>query len=859
MQSHLKLLKSYKPISNTRSGYLNNNKLVTALNNILVSTDISTCQIINRVAYESAITSFFVNEDLILVGLFNGTLFYNEEEINLHKSAITTIVYTNNNIITGSADKTIKIYNTINKNITHKAFLKNTVSCLEVTDQYIFAGDIEGNIYQYNIDANKTYRFKSNTQAICKLIFIEDSLFAFGHDGRISKFFINECDNEFKKLEMFMDAKGGEKSIGFIYYNDYTVDYNITDCILVKNQFYITGDNGVINIMSQDLISCGNMRIFESSKIVYKSIFFGDRFLLMTDEDELVFLDVNNNVEFIIAGNNDEITDMLLNDGYLYITTNSGRLRCLREELSEGDYCSKIQLYEGHDEAIMCVRACNDYLITASRDHSVILWRFINNVKSENKLIEKLQISQHSDSVNSCDINNEIFVTVSKDLTLQIYKYGMISVNKDSTSEKHLNDDTEKQCNNNTQKLTYNNTEKQTFNDNRKHCNNINRTHLNNDTENFINNHNKQFGNDNKTYLNNDTENFKIDYTKKLPHNDNKTYLNNDTQNFKIDLTNEQSNTTIIKPNKKMYAEQICTKLVHQKEINCVRINNKNKLIGTASQDKTVKLFDYEGNEIATLSGHKRGVWMIDFGTEILISCSTDETIRVWGLRDFTCSKVLEGHGCSILNVKLFNNDKQIISSGNDGIIKLWDIRKGKILNTIDQHKEKVWCILISDYFYTASTDGIINIFKDETEKITNLAKEKESKEKENIFLIDKNIRNKNFIDAFKIAYEQEKINENLYFLISKLINDNDKKNILFEILATNLDKFYLCLEKWIKLFKNADITQKLLSEAIKRKMLTKNNELIINLQKKHLKASDELFRNLYSYELLFKSFINKL
>ncbi|KAM0675640.1 U3 small nucleolar RNA-associated protein 13 [Gurleya vavrai] len=731
MQKHFKLQNSFQVISKNSNLIKENDLIITFADNLLITTNTETNEIISKQKFESEITYFTKNGNDTYVGLFDGTLFINDFLFKPHKSSITFIEANNDFLITGSADKTIKLF-CKNKNLIVTVFLKNVVTYALKNQNFIYASDIEGNIYQFNLLTKKTYFFQGHTQAVTKIFLVEDILFSFGLDGKIYKFYLEKAFDENKKLEMFVFNKNEEKMIGYMYFEDLTLEFPIQASLYINDHFYFIGDLNFIYIMNKDLKIiekiCIKINDLDSS-LTFKKIFFDTHFTLISDEDEILFLDENLQIKKIIAGNNDEITDMIIFNNFLFLATNSGRLRCIKNEEKEGNFCCAINLFEGHNEAIMSIKSYKNKLITSSRDKTAFLWDFDFQ---DDKIIlkSKILISGHIDSVNSCDINENFIVTVSKDLTMQIFDY-----------------------------------------------------------------------------------------------------------NLKL--------------------EQRMAIAIHEKEINYVKINNDLKIIATASQDKTIKIFDFEGKELYKLSGHKRGVWMLDFGKNIMASCSSDETIRIWNIYDFSCIKVLEGQNCSVLNCKIFNNDKQIISSGNDGIIRIWDVKKGKIINSIDLHKEKVWSIFIDKFLYSASTDGVLNVFKDVTEIVVSEEKELEKNEIESKFMIDKNIKEEKFLQAFKIAYKQKNINDNLFRLLSIILAKNEEINELFDVILEDVEKLYKIIEKHGKMHKNADTVQKLITEGFNREI--KFNKNIMNIVKKHLQASDDLCKEIFAYELLFKSFISAL
>lgn len=227
---------------------------------------------------------------------------------------------------------------------------------------------------------------------------------------------------------------------------------------------------------------------------------------------------------------------------------------------------------------------------------------------------------------------------------------------------------------------------------------------------------------------------------------------------------NEFKNTIFTDDYKLRRVKSSYTVKVHEKEINNVEIGKKNKIFGTCSQDKTIKLWNIEdGSLVTTLKGHKRGVWGLSFShmDNILASSSGDKTIRIWSLNDYTCLRTLEGHSSSILNLQFIQAGNQIISNGSDGITKIWNHRDGECALTLDQHEDKIWACAVSTIkrddknltiISTGGSDASIQTYVDATrEKI-----EQEHRYQEEKILEEQELSNlihrKESIKAFKLA-----------------------------------------------------------------------------------------------------------
>ncbi len=113
----------------------------------------------------------------------------------------------------------------------------------------------------------------------------------------------------------------------------------------------------------------------------------------------------------------------------------------------------------------------------------------------------------------------------------------------------------------------------------------------------------------------------------------------------------------------------------HLSEVNWVSFHPDGKLIATASDDKTIKLWSLDGKLLKTLRGHDNKVLGASFSPDgkYLASASEDTTIKIW-TSGGELLKTLEGHKNRVWQV-VFSSDSKVLASASwDGTVKLWSM-----------------------------------------------------------------------------------------------------------------------------------------------------------------------------------------
>jgi WD40 repeat protein len=157
----------------------------------------------------------------------------------------------------------------------------------------------------------------------------------------------------------------------------------------------------------------------------------------------------------------------------------------------------------------------------------------------------------------------------------------------------------------------------------------------------------------------------------------------------------------------------------HSKWVNSVAYSPDGQTLASGSEDNTIKLWNVNtGNLLQTFEGHSKWVNSVAYSPDgqtlasgsndnnssiVLASGSFDDTIKLWNVKTGKLLQTLEGNSHSVNSVA-YSPDGQTLASGGsisyqelirlkyspdlasgsyDQSIKLWDVKTGKLLQTL--------------------------------------------------------------------------------------------------------------------------------------------------------------------------------
>jgi len=190
--------------------------------------------------------------------------------------------------------------------------------------------------------------------------------------------------------------------------------------------------------------------------------------------------------------------------------------------------------------------------------------------------------------------------------------------------------------------------------------------------------------------------------------------------------------------------------------INSVSLHETEPVFAAGSDDSTIRIYDYELQEqLVVLKGHTHAVNSVSWTRHNLVSGSSDMSIKLWksanktnafDFADFYCIKTLIGHEHSISTVLNIPGTDIVVSCSRDKTLKVWDRASGYCRKTVaNVHSEWVRCCDANDKHFLSSGNDM-KIFVFDLASLMNFdAKASEAK------LLNAFDAHENFVEALKV------------------------------------------------------------------------------------------------------------
>lgn len=160
-----------------------------------------------------------------------------------------------------------------------------------------------------------------------------------------------------------------------------------------------------------------------------------------------------------------------------------------------------------------------------------------------------------------------------------------------------------------------------------------------------------------------------------------------------------------------------------------LRFSPDARMIALALLDNTVKVFFVDTLKLfLNLYGHKLPVLDMDisYDSKLIVTCSADKNVRLWGLDFGDCHKAFFAHQDSVIKVAFVSSNQEgnghhFFSASKDRLVKYWDGDKFEQIQKLVGHHGEVWALTVSksgDFAVSASHDKSIRVWEQTDEQI---------------------------------------------------------------------------------------------------------------------------------------------
>ncbi len=155
--------------------------------------------------------------------------------------------------------------------------------------------------------------------------------------------------------------------------------------------------------------------------------------------------------------------------------------------------------------------------------------------------------------------------------------------------------------------------------------------------------------------------------------------------------------------NEAIYSTKEVNHLIgHKGSVTAVSFSPDDKLIATVSEDKTVKIWSIDGENIQTLPEDRKTITSVSFSADgrFLATASKDTTVKIWDIGNLYKNKLLSPkyqfyHTGNITSMS-FSSDGKFLAAGDAGNVKLWEIKSSKSIPFPKPHNNNIISISFS-------------------------------------------------------------------------------------------------------------------------------------------------------------------
>jgi WD40 repeat protein len=161
----------------------------------------------------------------------------------------------------------------------------------------------------------------------------------------------------------------------------------------------------------------------------------------------------------------------------------------------------------------------------------------------------------------------------------------------------------------------------------------------------------------------------------------------------------------------------------HRSGIWSVAFSPGGNLLATAGHDTTIRIYELHTGRVRVISSeHWQRVRSVVFTRDgrSVVSGGDDEMIRISPIGSGRRVS-LSGHVGPIHGVAVNHEGHLIASAGSDGVVRVWDVNKQRLLRTLKGHRGRVWTVAFGPkrgLIASGGDDGVIRLWNPASEHV---------------------------------------------------------------------------------------------------------------------------------------------
>ena len=155
----------------------------------------------------------------------------------------------------------------------------------------------------------------------------------------------------------------------------------------------------------------------------------------------------------------------------------------------------------------------------------------------------------------------------------------------------------------------------------------------------------------------------------------------------------------------------------HKDWISCISFHPNGIILGTCGGDAQIKLWNIlEEKCVFTIIDHAEPVWKIKFHFcgDFMLSCCLDNTIRLFDLHNYKARMSYRAHLDSVNSINFVPFTNNFVSGSADKTVSLWDMRTNICAQTYYGHNNAINCCAVENsgnILASCDADGIVKFW----------------------------------------------------------------------------------------------------------------------------------------------------